>query len=148
MKKREYKPKKFESKTDENNKYIDSQGKSRTETSANIYESMLTAPAFIGLKPKQQILYVYIKAQFYGHRKPKKDYPDIDDYKGNDCFYFNWQMAQDYQLYKPSMARDFYRDMKALQEAGFIDKISSGQSNHKRNIYKFSSRWHKTKTTE
>lgn len=141
MRKTKYKPKKFESRGE---KYKDGTGKLKTDTSANIYESMLTAPAFIQLKARQKILYIYLKAQYYGHRKPSKDYPDLEQFKEDTCFYFNWQMAQDYQLYKQSMSRDFYRDMKALQEAGFIDMLSSGKTHHKRNIYKFSERWHDT----
>ena len=46
------------------------------DTSANIYESMLNSAAFQDLTKNQRLLYMYMKAQYYGKRKPGKDFPD------------------------------------------------------------------------
>lgn len=132
-----YKPKKFESL----GRYKDYNGKDKIDTSANIFESMLLSPAFRDLNSKQQILYVYCKKQYYGHRKPEKDYKDVEQFQGTDLFYFNYDLAFKYGLYKSSMSSNFYADMKALCEHGFIEKVSSGASQRKKNIYRFSSLW-------
>jgi len=139
-KRKKYVPKSFESKGET---FIDEKGKVRTDTSANIYESMLLSKAFVTLTSKQQILYVYCKSQYYGHRKPEKDFPEpeYEQIQGADAFYLNWSTVKKYGLYKDSMHSNFYKDMKALCEHGFIKNISSGQSRRTKTIYRFSGDW-------
>lgn len=43
------------------------------DTSANIYGSMLESPAFKDLSKNQRLLYIYMKKQYYGTKKPGKD---------------------------------------------------------------------------
>ena len=143
--KTKYTPKAFESRGET---FIDENGKARTDTSANIYESMLLSKAFMDLTSKQQILYIYCKSQYYGHRKPEKDWPDMENLQGADKFYLNWAAVKKYGLYKESMHSNFYRDMKVLCEHGFIKNISSGASQRKKSIYKFSSDWQTWKPKE
>ena len=138
MKNGSYEPKSFEA---VNQKIKTETGGTIADTSANIYESMLRSKSFKSLNPKQKILYVYCKAQYYGKRKPGKDFKDVKDLQGNDLFYFSWRMAQEYGLYKPSCNSNFQKDMKALIDAGLISKVSSGKSQHKKNIYQYSDRW-------
>lgn len=94
-KKNHYSPKSFEA---IGQKFKGIHGAMMADTSATIFESMLQSDAFKSLNPKQQILYVYCKAQYYGKRKPEKDYPDIPQFEGADLFYFNWDIAQEYGL--------------------------------------------------
>lgn len=136
--KKKYIPKPFESKGET---FIDENGKARADTSANIYESMLLSRAFMTLTSKQQILYIYCKSQYYGHRKPEKDFPDIEQFQGADIFYLNWNTVKKYGLYKDSMHSNFYKDMKALCEHGFIENISSGKSRRTKTVYRFNSEW-------
>lgn len=133
-----YVPRSWESKGET---YMDSSGRRRADTSANIYDSMLTSDAFILLTDKQKMLYVCCKAQYYGKRKPERDYPDVEQLHGEDLFYLNWAAVQAYGLYKPSMHPNFYRDMKALCGHGLIEKVSSGAGQRKKSIYRFSDRW-------
>lgn len=143
-KKEVYHPKSFESTQGRTGtRFKDNQGFSRIETTANIFESMLTHPKFIALKPRLKVLYLYLKAQYYGKHKPQDDYKDLNLFQGGEYFYFNWAVALGYGLYKESMRRDFYRDMQELERNGFIKKVSSGQTHKKKNIYKFSDEWHK-----
>ena len=125
VKKKTYRPKSFES-----------FGKSN-DTSANLYESMLLSAAFMDLTPKQRLLYVYMKAQYYGKRKPGKDNPDIENLQGDDLFYFPRTLAEKYNLYTRSNNRQFYNDIKAIEEHGFIKTISSGKATKTKSIYKF-----------
>lgn len=137
-KKNHYSPKSFEA---IGQKFKGIHGAMMADTSATIFESMLQSDAFKSLNPKQQILYVYCKAQYYGKRKPEKDYPDIPQFEGADLFYFNWDIAQEYGLYKPSCNKNFRNDMQALIQHGFIEIVASGKAQHKKNVYKFSSKW-------
>lgn len=135
---KKYVPKPFESIGET---FLDQNGKVRTDTSANIYESMLLSKAFITLTNKQQILYIYCKSQYYGHKKPEKDFPDDERLKGADFFYLNWSTVKKYGLYKDSMHSNFYKDMKVLCEHGFIENVCSGQKRKTKTIYRFSSNW-------
>lgn len=135
---KKYVPKRFESKGE---KFIDENGKLRADTSANIYESLLLSDSFRDLSDRQKMLYIVAKAQYYGHRKPEKDYPEIELFQGADVFYLNWNAVKRYGLYKDSMHSNFYKDMSALIEHGFIQRLSSGKGNRKKSIYKFSADW-------
>ncbi|MBE7728047.1 MAG: hypothetical protein E7244_27770 [Enterocloster citroniae] len=137
-KKNDYTLKLFESK---GKKFINQRGKEQADTSANIYESMLQSAAFKSLTNKQMILYVYCKAQYYGKRKPRKDYEKQGLYQDDTYFYFNWQLAIDYDLYPATSHSKFYKDMKTLEQKGFIEKVKSGQGHKEKNVYKFSDKW-------
>ena len=139
------KPKPFESKGE---KYLDKAGRARADTSANLYESMLTSEAFMDLKPRQRLLYVYAKAQYYGKRKPKSDFKDVLEVQSDECFYLNIGYVVDtYGLYTTNTRKEFYGDIKVLIEHGFIDDIVNGQSTKSRSIYRFSDRWKNWKKT-
>ena len=135
-KKTTYKPKGFESK---GGHYINEKGKKSADTSANIYESMLTSTAFKKLKTKQQVLYLYCKAQYYGKRKPSKDFKE--QFQDDSYFYMNWGKALEYGLYTASCSSNFYDDMTALEKAGFIKKVYSGKPHKEKNVYQYSDKW-------
>lgn len=129
-------------------------GAVRKDTSSNLFESMLLHPAFTTMKPRQQMLYVIAKAQFYGHRKPAQDFPDIEFYvetkdeekpkpiKLNDTsFYLNWGLIKRYGLYSKNGQHEFYDDLKELQRRGFIQCVSNGMSTKSKSIYRFMSDW-------
>lgn len=111
------------------------------DTSANIYESMLNSAAFQDLTKNQRLLYIYMKAQYYGKRKPEKDFPDVEQMQGDELFYFNLSLAEKYGLYSRGNRGQFYNDVKALEEHGFIMVVSSGRSTKTRSIYKFTGGW-------
>lgn len=112
-----------------------------SDTSANIYHSMLTHPAFMALKTRQKVLYLYCKAQYYGKRKPGKDFPDVKALQSEDCFYMNLSLAVSYGLYTRNGNKEFYADMKALCEAGFLEMVANGKNTQSRSIYRFSEKW-------
>lgn len=123
--------------------FIDSNGYKKSDTCAQIYESMLTSAAFMGLKPRQKVLYLYCKAQLYGKRKPCKDYApeNYPEFQSESCFYMNWGAVKNYGLYSQNGQHEFYADMKALQERGFIETVMSGKANKCKSIYKYSGQW-------
>ena len=127
--KRPYRPKGFESTGKPN------------DTSANIYNSMLLSPAFLDLTKNQRLLYVCMKDQYYGKRKPGKDYPDIEQLQGDDLFYFNCKTAELYGICTRANHGQLYRDIKALEEHGFIETVSSGKNARKKSIYRYSEKW-------
>ncbi len=127
--KKQYIPKSFES-----------TGEPR-DTSANIYESMLCSAAYQDLTKNQRLLYVYMKAQYYGKRKPGRDNPDIEGLQWDDLSYFNLALAVKYGLYASGSRQQFYADIKAVEEHGFIKTVSKGRGNHTRSIYQFTGDW-------
>lgn len=128
--KKKYIPKAFESAGNSN------------DTSANIYESMLLSPAFISLKPRQRMLYVYCKSQYYGKRKPAKDYKELELYQEETCFYMNRATIRKYGLYAEKSNKEFYADIKELIDKGFITReLQGGGNGHTKSVYKFSSKW-------
>ena len=127
--KAKYKPKPFES-----------TGSSK-DTSANIYESMLTHPAFLALTKNQRLLYVCCKAQYYGKRKPGRDHPEIMELQAENLFYFSRHDAMKYGLTKGNSNAEFYKDMAALEQGGFIETVVSGRATKSKSVYRFSDRW-------
>lgn len=134
-----YIPKGFESK---GLKYVDCNGTTRTDTSANIYESMLLSEPYKDLKTRQQQLYTLCKAQYYGKRKPGKDNEETGLFQGAEYFYLNLDSVVKYGLYTRNMRKEFYGDMKALEEHGFIKQVSKGGGNGKtKSVYVFTDKW-------
>lgn len=129
QRKKSYAPKSFESTGISN------------DTSANIYGSMLESPAFKDLSKNQRLLYVYMKKQYYGTRKPGRDYPNMEQLQGDDLFYFNFALAEKYGLYSRSNDRQFYKDIKDIEQHGFIKTVSNGKATKSRSIYKFTGDW-------
>ena len=111
-----------------------------SDTSANIYMSMLMSHAWRELTANQQRLYLYCKAQYYGEKRK----PTTDEYpQGNDQFFFMNQSkwCSLYGLYKENNRAAFYRDMEALIKNGFVTCIQSGKTTRTKSIYAFSSKW-------
>lgn len=121
--------------------YTDANGTLRSDTSARIFESMLVSKSFKTLTEKQKVLYLYIKAQLYGKRKPSADFKDEGLYQSDDCFYFSLKMAKQYGLYTDKTHGNFYRDMKELINHGLIEKISSGRNSKTKSVYRYSDKW-------
>ncbi len=132
-KKDKYVPKSFES-----NVYINVGSKKQRDTSANIYESMLLSEAWQDLTPRQKILYIYCKAQYYGEKnyqlKEKDTNPEI--FTMNQC---KWHKK--YKLYSLGNRNQFYKDMEGLITHGFIKCVECGAIARQKNIYAFNNKW-------
>lgn len=133
---KEYKAETFEGIGD---KFVDTHRTFVLDTSANIFESMLRSPAYMGLTDRQRCLYVICKAQLFGKPKPSEEYSGKFD---EQCFFLDWETMQHYGLYKQHS--HFYRDMKALIGAGFIERVFSGARIHEKSVYRYSSEWRKS----
>lgn len=107
-----------------------------SDTSANVYMSMLLSDAWKSLTAQQQRLYLYCKAQYYAEKqKPNGD---------SLCFTMNQsKWCSLYGLYKKTNAKGFYRDMSALIEKGFIICAECGAATRTKSIYRFSCMWQK-----
>lgn len=104
-----------------------------SKLSAAIYASMLQSPAWSRLSKSAMVLYMYCKLQYYGQSaKPVE---------GNSLsFVFNRAMyVKTYGLY--TNGAQFSRDMKQLEEQGFIKVLERGKCTRTKNIYQFSSEW-------
>ena len=113
----------------------------KKDTTSNISETMLLNPNFIELKDKQKVLYMYLKAQRFGKRKPIQDFKEVEAYRSEACFYFGLSDALKYGLYTEANKGRFYSDMKALEDAGFIRRISKGAKGRNRSIYMYADGW-------
>lgn len=120
-------------KTPYQKKSFESTGAS-SDTSANIYMSMILSPAWKELTANQQRLYLYCKAQYYAEKRKPNDDPL--------CFTMNQSKWADlYGLYKRNNAASFYRDISALIEHGFVACVECGAITRTKSIYRFSSMW-------
>lgn len=107
-----------------------------SDTSANIYMSMLLSDAWRALTAHQQRLYLYCKAQYYAEKKKPRD--------DALCFTMNQsKWCGLYGMYTKSNARSFYRDMTALIQYGFVICVECGASSRTKSIYRFSDAWQK-----
>lgn len=113
-------------------------GKSRGDTFANIYESMLLSSAWQDLSIRQRLLYLYCKSQYYS----EKNY----ELKGKDnnptIFTMNqYKWCKKYKLYSIGNKNQFYKDMDGLISHGFIKCLECGALARKKNVYAFSDKW-------
>ena len=123
--KKKYKPKSFES-----------SGIS-SDTSSNIFHSMLVSAAFQSLTAPQQILYVCMKDRKYHQKR----HPENNE----EMFYFNRAIQREYGFKNPTQ---FCKDRDALIEKGFIKVVVSGAYTRTKDIYKYSDIWQKYGTSE
>ena len=112
-----------------------------SDTSANIYESMLKSDAWFDLTATQKVLFLVCKAQYYCQKKK----PDGNRFR----FTMNRnKWLNEYKLYSEGNQAGFYRDMEALIEKGFIKCEFCGAFTRTRNIYEYSDKWRLYKTPE
>lgn len=97
-----------------------------------VYMSMLTAPRWKKLSKGAQVLYIYMKAQYYS--KNTVEYPTE-----RDIFYFNDALIRYYELY--TNMSQYRKDRQQLIDNGFIEVVEDNHLRKKKNIYKFSDRW-------
>ena len=107
-----------------------------SDTSANIYMSMLLSPAWLELTANQQRLYLYCKAQYYAEKN--KHNSDPITFTMNRS---KWCLL--YKLYSDTNRDGFYRDRDALIERGFIRVVVGGQNTRTKTIYAFWDMWQK-----
>lgn len=115
------------------------------DTFTRIYESVLISEAFQDLSPQVQMLYICMRAQYYGKRKPNREYDESfilwDQIKTDDCFFFSRHMASKYMKKYEKNSSRLYRDIKVLEEHGFIETVFSGKSSKSKSVYKYSDKW-------
>lgn len=118
-------------------------GKTRKDTTANISASMLFSAAFQSLENRQKVLYLYMKGEFFlqpDHQRPARVYPEAPGLEEKD-FFFTWSMAKQTGLYKDGSRATFSRDVKALEQKGFISTIFRGDKNGRKSVYRYSGNW-------
>lgn len=113
-----------------------------SDTSANIYVSMLMSENWQKLTKNAQILYVYCKAQYYAEKqKPKPRYIILSEQEQRQCFTMNKSKWKDlYNIYSSDNGQ-FNKDIKQLIEYGFIELVESGWGTRTKNIYMLSNKW-------
>lgn len=129
------------------NKYIpkpfESDGSS-SDTSANIYISMLTSESWQALSKNAQVLYLYCKAQYYAEKqKPKPTIITLSEQQQKQTFTMNkskWQSL--YKIYKSDNGQ-FNKDMQMLIDYGFVEVLQSGHNTRSKSIYLLSDKWNK-----
>lgn len=141
-------------------RYTDKNGNEQTDTDARIAYTLMVSTAFKSLTPRQRVLYLCAKSEFYAARsRPSKDFRDENgepleifrEYGGKGCIYLNRKLLCDvYGLYPPSNKRDLYADIQALIQAGLLERVTGlerfdiTKTNHQRNIFRFSEKWKET----
>lgn len=104
----------------------------------------MLSKAFQDLTPRLQMLYIAMRLQHFGERKPNRDYKDsplLEKVKSDECFYFYRSIAEQYcPRYKNNSGR-LYEDIRVLIDHGFIDLVFSGKIAREKSVYKYSDRW-------
>lgn len=116
-----------------------------SDTSANIYMSMLTSYAWQKLTKNQQVLYLYCKAQYYAQKDKDKQKPKIAQLSAEEfrrCFTMNKsKWCNLYHLYNNGNQGSFAKDMRALVKWGFVELVEEGKNISSCNIYMLSDKW-------
>ena len=106
-----------------------------SDTSANIYESMILSEAWKDLSASAKVLYLTCKSQYYSEKKK----PIEGDYTTFTMNQAKW--ADKYHLYSKGNHRGFQRDMESLIVHGFVKCVECGAVTRTKSIYRFSSDW-------
>lgn len=119
-----------------------------SDTSANIYHSMLLSPAWIDLTEKQKSLYTICKDQYYSEKETAKralfePYTDLNIPNNIQPFFSlnKDKLVKTYKLYSPTNQQNIYRDIEGLISHGFIRCIASGATIRAKSIYQYSDKW-------
>ena len=124
-------------------------GRSMADVYARITDSVVLSPAFQDLKPHLQMLYIAMRLQDIGKRKPNRDYDEKsalwEQVRSEQCFYFPYHVARQYcSRYQGNSGR-LYTDIAVLIDHGFIDKVVSGKTTRDNSVYRYSDRWQQWK---
>lgn len=104
---------------------------------AKITHNMMTSPAWLDLNLRQQGLYLHLKAKY----RQKKINSNIESDNRNDISLPKSEWSP--RLYGDY--RTFSKDIRKLEENGFIQTLRYGKATHQCNIYGFSDFWKKWK---
>lgn len=103
------------------------------KTFTRIFLNMINSPAFKDLSYRQQLLYFYMKIQFYQKDSKKPNGKHLQ-------FYFNRGLYKNnLKLY--SNDEQFRKDRDALIEHGFIVCVQDGSNTRSKSVYQFSDLW-------
>ena len=121
---------------------------SNSDTSANVYLSMMMSPAWKDLTPRQKVLYYYAKSRLYGQKTAEKQslfkqYPDFKAPSNVDIFFSLsiGNVTKDAELYSETNLQAFYRDLESLILHGFIRCVACGNIARVKTIYTYSDKW-------
>ena len=107
---------------------------SSSDTSANVYESMMLSDGWLALTAAQKVLYLACKSQYYS----EKNHPNSNPTQ----FHMNRaKWLTKYKLYKVGNEKGFYRDMEALIASGFVSCFECGAATRTRSVYQLSEKW-------
>ena len=124
-------------------------GKQMPDIYARITDSLLLSEAFKDLPSHLQMLYINMRLQEYGKRKPNRDFDETSSVweavRSDLCFYYPWHTAKSYNKRYIGNSSRLYDDIDVLVNHGFIEKVVSGQSTRSNSVYKFSDKWQKWK---
>ena len=124
-------------------------GRTMSDTYARITDSVVLSPAFQDLKPHLQMLYLAMRLQDIGKRKPNRDYdessPVWEQVRSEQCFYFPFHTARQYLPRYSGNSGRLYADIDILIEHGFVEKVLSGKNARENNVYKYSDKWQQWK---
>ena len=152
-KRKKYTPKKFES------------DGSPSDTSANIYVSMIHSRAWNELTARQKTLYLYCKIQYYDEKRKPVKYEDRNkpksltksEYPEHNRTWFTLNQFKWYEKYRLYTNKNsFYTDIEALIMHGFIFCVECGsytivendKTTYASTIYAFSDKWQKYGTSD
>lgn len=106
---------------------------------------MINGQAFRHLKGHAAKLYLYMRTHYKGKRtvgEVARKYPSVKELQRNDIFFFTANDALRAGMYggKTTNKTAFYRDVRALQDHGFIKCVARG-GRGRMAIYQFIDAW-------
>ena len=100
---------------------------------SGIYATQIQSPAWKRLSYKQRDTFLQMRMQEHTKVHPPAEF-------GTRTFYFPKSLwCATLELYRKN--EQFYADVDALIEYGFIDCVSSGYTTKEKSVYRFSDRW-------
>lgn len=120
------------SKANNKGQYKDKNGITKSEKFAQVYLSMLESDEYLSLTTTQQQLLTFMVSQIHNKELIKGGY-------GMNAFYFNRAIQRKFNL---TNKHQNIKNIKALEEKGFIKTLENNRHNKRKNIYSLSSKWY------
>lgn len=109
-----------------------------------LYASMTNSRAWHSLTGNQRELYRFCRSQISAKQKPCSEFPDYEPYQDDAVFYMGNALGITLGLYAArngKISNTFYKDLRVLEERGFIDCLINRRKSRKKSIFRFTDRW-------
>ncbi len=116
--------------------------KNKSEAYVALFKTLRNDPAYKALTGNQRVLYQECLAQWTEDPYKEGKFSDLSEVSTEarlESFYMNWALGREIGIYRSKDT--FYKDLKRLEEIGFIKCLYHGHARGDKSLYRLASDW-------